>query len=74
MNIPKDYIEWKKCIEIDCQIPLTIEFISSRLTSLRNESEQTTQKLIELYGSAHLQRLIEWFSRASAELGMERMS
>jgi hypothetical protein len=68
MNIPKDYIEWKKCIEIDCQIPLTAEFITSRLSSLRNESEQSTKKLIELYGMAHLQRLVEWFSRAHEEL------
>ncbi|MGV6876212.1 hypothetical protein ACUSIJ_26490 [Pseudochelatococcus sp. B33] len=62
------YDDWKYCITETCRIPLTAEFIASRLRELRNGSDHNTQKFIRIWGEPHRQRVITWFEQAEAEL------
>lgn len=62
------YDDWKHCITEICRVPLTGEFVASRLRELRNGSDYNTQKFIRIWGEPHRQRVIDWFEQAEAEL------
>lgn len=65
--IPDTYQEWRDCIVNDCGIALTETFIQQRLDILKSESHQETKRLVSLYGKAHLEKLIAWFTAAGTE-------
>lgn len=67
--IPRDYTHWRRCIEVDCRIALTAEFIGSRQVELANLADYRTQQFIRLYGEGHRQNVLGWFVRSAAELG-----
>lgn len=64
---PSTYQQWRECIELRCQIPLTPAFISERLEELQNVKHPKTKRFEELYGSEHLQRVTAWFQQAASE-------
>lgn len=61
--IPQTYDEWKRCIVNDCGIKLTKAFAAKRLAVYLNEDDPETQRFISLYGTNHLQNIINWFKR-----------
>jgi len=62
--IPQSYDQWRRCIEVDCGIPLTPDFIRARLAELVEPSDFRTVQFVRLYGEAHRQRVITWFQQA----------
>lgn len=66
--IPTTYEAWRHCIEVDCRIPLTREFITQRLRELDDRGVYSTEQLQRRYGEAHVDQLKRWFRRAAEEL------
>ena len=67
--IPRNYDEWRHCIEHWCGIQLSADYIEKRLRALNNRKDDHTRRLLECYGEDHLQALIQWFEKARAEPG-----
>lgn len=65
--IPRTFDAWRHCIEHDCGIPLTPAFIEARLSILQDPSNAERQRFATLYGAAHLEHIITWFSAALAQ-------
>lgn len=66
--IPETFGEWRHCIEHDCGIQLTAEFIQRRLMILRESRHEETQRFIRHYGEAHWQRTVSWFEHANNDI------
>ena len=66
--IPYDYATWQHCITVECGLELTPEFIAQRLQILGNPKEYEHQRFLDVYGAAHLQRVLEWFAQAQRQL------
>lgn len=64
--IPRNYDEWRHCIEHWCGITLTPDHIAMRLHALKDNNNEHTRRLLECYGEAHRQSLIGWFGRAAS--------
>ena len=64
--VPQTYAEWRRCIEIDCGIVLSAEFIASRIEALSRHGGAEPLRFARLYGPAHLQRVIGWFQAAGS--------
>lgn len=64
--IPETYAQWRHCIEVECGIPLTPDFINARLQALAQPRGEEAGRFAGLYGAAHLERVIGWFRRAAA--------
>lgn len=62
--IPNTYAEWRYCIEEKCGIPLTLDFVSSRIESLQCASSENTKKFCKLYGEDYWRQVIAWFEQA----------
>lgn len=62
--IPETYQQWRDCITIRCGIPLTDDFIRSRLIELRNEQHPKTAEFAKMFGREYLHQVIEWFEQA----------
>lgn len=62
--IPKNFQEWRYCIEKKCKIELSPKFIDDRLAVYSNESNTETVKFKKLYGEDHLQNIINWLETA----------
>lgn len=60
--------DWKRCITVSCGLPLTVDFVETRLDALRNENDLHTRKFVDMWGDAHLARVIGWFEQAQREL------
>ena len=65
--IPTTYEEWRHCISVEGGIPLTSDYIASRLGVWREEKTQETRRFRELYGDAYWRTIISWFERAEKE-------
>ncbi len=65
--IAQNYPEWKKCIEIDCNIKLTSEFCNKRIKIYSDIQNIERLKFIELYGDEHIENIINWFKKALNE-------
>lgn len=69
MNVvPTSYGEWKHCITVVCGIPLTSDYAQQRIAALGNKSDHHTQRFIEQWGEAHLERTLGWFRQAADDL------
>lgn len=65
--IPKTYLEWRRCIEVDCGLALTPDFVAGRLAELRDGQNERTAQFARRYGREHLQRVIAWFEQAASD-------
>ena len=65
--IPYSYATWRHCINVECGIPLTAEFVQKRLDILSNPKEYETQRFVECYGVTHLQNVLSWFGEAARQ-------
>jgi len=65
---PEAYDEWRRCIEQDCGIALTAGYIAQRVQALHDRKDYQTLRFVELFGQAHLDRVIDWFARAGKEI------
>jgi hypothetical protein len=65
--IPQTYDEWRHCIEVECGIPLTAEFLAVRIAILSAAEAEETRHFRKLYGDEHWQRVLSWFRRAAEE-------
>jgi len=68
MDALNSYEDWKRCITVACDIPLTLGFVEERLAALRDPSDLHTKKFVDMWGAAHLDQVIGWFEQAKAEL------
>ncbi len=67
--IPASYADWRRCIEVDCQIQLTPAFVAARIDELNDATHFRTQQFVALYGPGYREQVLAWFQRARAELG-----
>ena len=65
---PTDYEDWKHCITVKCEIPLTKAYVAERIAALKNRADYQTQKFIERWGEAHHARTLAWVEQAAIEL------
>ncbi len=68
MKLPDSYAEWHRCITVGCGIDLTPAYVEARVAELKRPSTAETRRFAELYGEAHLGRVLGWFERAEREL------
>lgn len=66
--VPTTYEEWKHCITVSCDIPLTPDYVATRIAALSDDGDFHTQKFIERWGRAHHAQTLQWFQQAAAEL------
>lgn len=62
--IPETYEQWRHCITVLCNQPLTPDYIEARIKALNDPRDYMTQKLIELYGKQQYAKTLQWFERA----------
>jgi len=62
------YDDWRRCITVDCGIPLTVEYCRERLRIMADSYDRTTQRFVQTWGDEHRRRVIGWFEQALAEL------
>lgn len=62
--IPRNFAEWRRCIEVDCGLALTPEFVAVRIDALTRSGSEEARRFASLYGNDHLQRVIGWFNAA----------
>ena len=67
-DIPQTYEQWRHCITVICNQPLTQEYIEERIKALNSTTDHMTVKFVQLYGDAQRIRTLEWFERARREL------
>lgn len=66
--IPVNYIEWKNCITNKCEINLTADFVSTRLSALSNSNTKESLNFKKLYGEQHYINILLWLNQAQNEL------
>ena len=66
--IPQSYTQWRRCIEIDCGLTLTPEFVAARIDALSHPGSEEASRFARLYGEPHLQRVVGWFHTAATSL------
>ena len=60
--VPTTYTDWRHCIEVDCGVKLTPEFIEERLAVYADVSCAETQRFISLYGETHRKNIVQWLN------------
>lgn len=63
------YQDWRHCIEVQCGIPLTADYVAERIRMLSDTTCAQTTKFVTTWGEPHRQRVLEWFRKAASELG-----
>ena len=66
--VPTTYEDWKHCITVSCDIPLTPSYVRERIEALSDEKDFHTQRFIERWGQQHHERTLAWFRQAASEL------
>ena len=66
--IPTNYEEWEHCITVECDIPLTSDFVAERIEALQNMNDFHTLKFIDRWGKDHHARTLGWFREAEEKL------
>ena len=67
MYLPKDFAEWRNCIEVLCRTPLTESFVGKRITELGSLDNKLDQKFVELYGEEHREQVLQWYQKVQDE-------
>ncbi|MCC5793274.1 MAG: hypothetical protein JJT85_00885 [Chromatiales bacterium] len=70
--IPATFSEWKHCIEVECRLDLTKDYVASRLAILRQAESEETRRFRKLYGDAHWHKVVSWFEQAQQTAGSRR--
>jgi hypothetical protein len=65
---PDTYEQWRRCITVECGIPLTAAFIAQRLAVWRNAQAEETLRFRRLYRDPHWRSVVGWFEQAELEL------
>jgi hypothetical protein len=60
--IPRTYEQWCHCIEHDCGIRLTPDFVEWRIRELSDNGNRDTLRFIQLYGDGHHQLTLRWLT------------
>lgn len=71
--VPQTYEEWEHCITVKCGIPLTADFVASRITELEDEGAYKTQKFIDAWGREHHTRTLDWFRQAATRMAQQNL-
>ncbi|MEM9012408.1 MAG: hypothetical protein AAGE18_14345 [Pseudomonadota bacterium] len=66
--VPSTYEDWKHCITVSCDIPLTPHYVAERIAALSDANDHHTKQFIKRWGEAHHKRTLAWFQQAAAEL------
>ena len=66
-ELPRTYGEWEYCITVKCGIALTQDYINERLRALLTTNDHATAKFVEMWGSEHHQKTVNWFKQAANE-------
>jgi hypothetical protein len=66
--IPTTYEEWRHCINVECGIELTSEYIAGRISALKDDKDYHTQQIVKLYGQEHLDRVQNWFLQSQVKV------
>jgi len=64
MQLPQNFTEWKNCIEVKCNTPLTKSYVQQRIEALSNPNDIHTKEFIQLYGVNYTKQIIQWFHQA----------
>ncbi|HBE69815.1 MAG TPA: hypothetical protein DDW52_16845 [Planctomycetaceae bacterium] len=70
VGIPSSYQEWRHFTQVECHIPLTADYVKSRLAELQDASDAKTKAFVRCYGDQQLKLTIGWFEQAASELGV----
>ena len=62
----QSYTEWRDALTTRCNIKLTPEYASERITSLENTNDPHTKEFKDKYGDDYLQQVIRWFKQSAA--------
>jgi len=63
--IPDSYQAWRHCIEVECGLHLTPDYIQQRISALDNPADFHTQQFVRRWGEAHRQQVLGWFRQAA---------
>jgi len=66
--IPDSYQAWRHCIEVECRLNLSADYIRERIAALENPRDFHTQQFVSLWGEAHRQQVLIWFRQAGQAL------
>ena len=64
---PQNYHDWKVCITERCGIPLTRDYVESRIKTLSNPASGERTKFIQQYGTEWLDQVVGYFKQALQE-------
>lgn len=70
--IPGTFSEWKHCIEVECRLDLTKDYVTRRLAILRQADAEETLRFRKLYGDTHWRNVVSWFEQAQQTAGSRR--
>ncbi|MFY8134245.1 MAG: hypothetical protein ACOVKS_04540 [Aquimonas sp.] len=65
---PSTYEEWRHCIQHICRVPLTPEFVATRIRELQDTRLHSTAQFLRHYGREHHARVSGWFGEAALRL------
>lgn len=71
-RLPKDFQEWRYCIEVLCGTPLTQKYVEQRRAELASLDSKLDRRFVELYGKDHLVRVRGWFEKVWEEKSFTR--
>lgn len=66
--IPDSYATWRHCIEVECRIPLTLDYVRQRIAALDNPADFHTCQFVARWGEAHRQKVVAWFRQSQEAL------
>lgn len=64
MQLLSNYSEWRNCIEHNCGIPLTKQFVEQRFNMLEDKTDKSTIEFINKYGENYYALIISFFKKA----------
>jgi hypothetical protein len=65
--VPQSYEQWKHCIEVDCGIKLTPQYVEDRIASLEDPTDHYTTQFMKVWGPDQLANVKAWFLVAQRE-------
>lgn len=67
VRVPANFKEWRHCIEVLCNTPLTESFVESRIQQLEKLQNKLDKRFVELYGEKHRQQVLTWYRQVQEE-------
>jgi len=67
--IPRNFQQWRHCIEHWCGIELTPDYVDQRLRALEDPNDHHTTQFIKCYGRPHHAAVLGWFRQWQNEQG-----